>query len=104
MYQAAVVCCCRGVCVAGIIGFASETNAVNPTYAPTVFSDIVAAYPSVANIIGLCLSAANGGSMVFGGVDNTKFSGALTWLPMVQNRWYYCTTLSTLSVLMLQQQ
>lgn len=40
--------------VQGIIGFAGEDNAVNPTYAPTVFSQIVAENPSVENLVGSC--------------------------------------------------
>ena len=37
--------------VQGIIGFAGEDNAVNPTYAPTVFSQIVGDNPSVQNLV-----------------------------------------------------
>ena len=41
--------------VNGILGLANENNAVNPTWAPTIFGQIAAQQPQLANLFAMCL-------------------------------------------------
>jgi hypothetical protein len=57
-----------------------------------VFDTLVSAQKTkgdpVDDIIGLCLDPSNGGSIDLGGVDKSKFTGELQWVPVTQQRWY----------------
>jgi len=72
----------------GIIGFASEHNAVNPTYAPTVWKTMLDKGLIKENLFGLCLTPDQGGVMDVGFIDNNKYTGELQWVDVVQDWWY----------------
>jgi hypothetical protein len=71
----------------GIIGFASEVNSVNPSYAPTLWGQLSHTY-RLSSEFGLCLNSTAGGVLTLGGYDRSKFRGDLTYLPLVQQRWF----------------
>jgi len=71
----------------GIIGFAYDTNACNPTCVPSIWTSLVQ-NNKFDDIFGLCLNASSGGEVDLGYVDTTKFYGQLSWVPVVQQRWY----------------
>jgi len=72
----------------GIIGFASEHNAVNPTYVPTLWQDLVASKQISNNIFGLCLTPQDGGYMDVGFIDTNKYTGEIQYVDVVQDQWY----------------
>lgn len=71
----------------GLLGLATETQAVNPSWAPTIFGNIVSSF-GLPDIFGLCLTPTQGGVLDLGFADSAKYSGALQWIPTVQERWY----------------
>jgi len=72
----------------GIIGFASEHNAVNPTYVPTLWKTMVDKGLITNNLFGLCLTAETGGVMDVGFIDSKKYTGELQYVDVVQDQWY----------------
>jgi len=72
----------------GILGLASDFNACNPTCVPTLMDDLLAQNQISQNILGMCLTGMNGGIMDMGFVDESRFSGQITWIPQSINRWY----------------
>jgi len=79
----------------GIIGFAYDTNACNPTCVPSIWSSLVKS-DKFEDVFGLCLNATNGGVVDMGYIDPTKFYGNLQWVPVVQERWYNMELLDVL--------
>jgi len=74
--------------VDGIIGLAHELNACNPTWAPTIFGQIVDNNEDMDDLFGLCLDPSNGGVIDMGYIDNSKYTGEIQWVAVVQPRWY----------------
>lgn len=72
----------------GIIGFASEHNAVNPTYVPTLWKTLLAAGMVSDNLFGLCLTPESGGVMDVGFIDSNKYTGTLQYADIVQDEWF----------------
>jgi len=79
----------------GIIGFAYDTNACNPTCVPSIWTSLVKSN-KFDDVFGLCLNATNGGTVDLGYVDPTKYYGNLQWIPVVQQRWYNMAMLDVL--------
>jgi hypothetical protein len=79
----------------GIIGFASETNAINPTYAPTIWAQLASVH-ELPSVFGVCLNGSTGGVLTLGGVAESKFAQPLTWLPLAQRRWFNVDLLDVL--------
>ena len=85
-------CCCCATAersphsAAGILGLAHEWNAVNPTYIPTLFKNLVDS-KQVDDKFGLCLTPSNGGTLDLGWVDDTKYTGEMTYINITKQRW-----------------
>jgi len=71
----------------GIIGFAYDMNACNPTCVPSIWSSLVS-QTKMDDIFGMCLNASSGGVVDLGFADAAKYFGNLQWVPVVQERWY----------------
>eukprot|EP00696_Hemimastix_kukwesjijk_P018023 gnl/Hemi2/680_TR243_c0_g2_i1.p1 gnl/Hemi2/680_TR243_c0_g2~~gnl/Hemi2/680_TR243_c0_g2_i1.p1 ORF type:complete len:463 (-),score=83.29 gnl/Hemi2/680_TR243_c0_g2_i1:61-1269(-) len=71
----------------GLIGLASELNSVNPTYAPTILTELTTAN-KLPNLFSICLDPVNGGSLDIGTIDPSKYTGTIQYLPVVQDHWY----------------
>jgi len=71
----------------GIIGFAYEMNACNPTCTTLIYDDI-AAQENIPNIISMCLTGSDGGILDLGIIDRGKYSGNITYTPITQERWW----------------
>jgi len=71
----------------GLIGFASEFNSCNPTCVPTPLDNLVADNLT-ENLIALCLTGENGGSLDLGEIDTHKFHGSLLYAPLEVERWF----------------
>jgi len=71
----------------GIIGFAWEMNACNPTCTTMIYDDI-ARQENLPNIISMCLTANNGGVLDLGLIDPAKYSGSIVYSPVTQERWW----------------
>jgi len=71
----------------GIIGLAHELQAVNPTWAPTVFGQI-AKDKGVKDLFGLCLNRTGGGMLDLGEVVPERYSGEIQYVAGTQKRWY----------------
>lgn len=73
----------------GILGLAYDANACNPTCVPTLFGQLVSAGLVPSDSFGLCLDRTTGGVLDLGFIDAAKYSKqALSWVPVVQERWY----------------
>jgi hypothetical protein len=71
----------------GILGLAYPFNACNPSCTTPIYEDI-ANQTGTPNIFGMCLTGSSGGVMDLGFIDETRFSGSLQWVPVVNRRWY----------------
>jgi len=71
----------------GIIGLAHELQAVNPTWAPTVFGQI-AKEKGLKDLFGLCLNRTGGGMLDLGEVVPERYSGEIQYVAGTQKRWY----------------
>eukprot|EP01120_Amphizonella_sp_Union-15-10_P017161 TRINITY_DN9457_c0_g1_i1.p1 TRINITY_DN9457_c0_g1~~TRINITY_DN9457_c0_g1_i1.p1 ORF type:complete len:467 (+),score=70.91 TRINITY_DN9457_c0_g1_i1:52-1401(+) len=71
----------------GIIGFAHEFNACNPTCSAPIF-DRISKDLAIPNVFSYCLTLDNGGLLDLGFIDNEKYSGVLDWTPIEVKRWY----------------
>jgi len=71
----------------GIIGFAYEMNACNPTCTTPIYDDIVANY-GLPNLFSMCLTLSNGGVMDLGLIDHSKYTGVIQYTPIETQRWY----------------
>jgi len=71
----------------GIIGFAYEMNACNPTCTSLIYDDISTQY-SLPNIISMCLTPSNGGIVDLGVIDSNKYTGQIMYSPVTQERWW----------------
>jgi len=71
----------------GIIGLAHELQAVNPTWAPTVFGQI-AKEKGVKDLFGLCLNRTGGGVLDLGEIVPERYSGEIQYVAGAQERWY----------------
>lgn len=89
----------------GILGLAYPFNACNPSCTTPIYEDI-ANQLGTPNVFGMCLTGANGGVMDMGYlrtnkqkcykayscaryIDESKFTGSLQWVPVVNRRWYH---------------
>jgi len=72
----------------GILGLASDNNACNPSCVPTLMDDLLSSGVMSQNILGMCLTPTQGGVLDMGFIDNTRFQGNLTWIPLSVDDWY----------------
>ena len=59
---------------------------MNPTYIPTLFKNLVDS-KQVDDKFGLCLTPSNGGTLDLGWVDDTKYTGEMTYINITKQRW-----------------
>jgi hypothetical protein len=71
----------------GIIGFAYEMNACNPTCTSLIYDDI-SAQQNLPDLIAMCLTESDGGILDLGMIDPTKYTGNISYTPITQERWW----------------
>ena len=81
----------------GILGLAFETISVD--HLPPVFVDLVKQGQVEEPVFGVYLSDASGspGELTLGGVDNTKFTGELSYVPL-SSETYWEVALDTITI------
>ena len=63
-------------------------NACNPSCTIPIFDDIVLQNPGLPNLFSICLTPENGGVLDLGLIDSKKYSSPLTYIPVIDERWY----------------
>jgi len=71
----------------GIIGVAFEFNACNPTCVAPI-GDTIAQQYNQPNVLGVCLTPSNGGSVDVGYVNSSRYTGDLLYTPITLQHWY----------------
>mmetsp|Transcript_2411 Transcript_2411/g.2698 ORF Transcript_2411/g.2698 Transcript_2411/m.2698 type:complete len:372 (-) Transcript_2411:47-1162(-) len=71
----------------GIIGFAHEFNACNPTCTTPIYDDISKS-KGLPDLFGVCLTPSNGGRLDLGYSNTSRYTGEMLYTKVTMKRWY----------------